>query len=135
VFNTDGVITAICVILMYTADYRSWPQITLLQKAWSTATAPWNTTVNSSHDFTVWRVDRVTSWLVPAPTRCSASKTHGPRPANIPLPVREMRGRQRKFSSIFVLLVGFVQLILTCQLHAGGWGSTSRTSVSIYADA
>jgi len=36
VLNTDGVITAICVTLMYTADYRSQRQITLLRKAWST---------------------------------------------------------------------------------------------------
>jgi len=36
VLNTDGVITAICVTLMYNADYRSRRQITLLQKARST---------------------------------------------------------------------------------------------------
>jgi len=36
VLNTDGVITAICVTLMYTADYRSRRQITLLRKAHST---------------------------------------------------------------------------------------------------
>jgi len=36
VLNTDGVITAICVTLMYTADYRSRRQITLLRKARST---------------------------------------------------------------------------------------------------
>jgi len=34
--NNDGVITAICVTLMYTADYRSQQQITLIQKARST---------------------------------------------------------------------------------------------------
>jgi len=36
VLNTDGVITAICVTLMYTADYRSLRQITLLRKVRST---------------------------------------------------------------------------------------------------
>ena len=36
VLNTDGVITAICVTLMYTANYRSRRQITLLRKARST---------------------------------------------------------------------------------------------------
>ena len=36
VLNTDGVITAICVTLMYTADSRSRRQITLLRKARST---------------------------------------------------------------------------------------------------
>jgi len=36
VLNTDGVITAICVTLMYTADYRSRRQITLLRNARST---------------------------------------------------------------------------------------------------
>jgi len=36
VLNTDGVITAICVTLMYAADYRSRRQIILLQKARST---------------------------------------------------------------------------------------------------
>jgi len=34
--NMDGVITAICVTLMYTADYRSRQQITLMRKARST---------------------------------------------------------------------------------------------------
>jgi len=63
--NTDGVITAICVILMYTAYYRSRRQITLVRKARSTRHTPWNTTVNLSHDFTMWWVDHVTSWLVP----------------------------------------------------------------------
>ena len=36
VLKTDGVITAICVTLMYTADSRSRRQITLLRKARST---------------------------------------------------------------------------------------------------
>jgi len=36
VLNTNGVITAICVTLMYTADYRSRRQITHLRKARST---------------------------------------------------------------------------------------------------
>jgi len=36
VLNTDGVFTAICVTLMYTADYRSRRQITLVRKARST---------------------------------------------------------------------------------------------------
>ena len=34
--NTDGVITAIYVTLMYTADYRSRRQITVLRKARTT---------------------------------------------------------------------------------------------------
>jgi len=63
VLNMDGVITAICVTLMYTADSRSRRQITLLRKVRSTRhNAAWNTTVNSSHDFRMWRVDHVTSW-------------------------------------------------------------------------
>jgi len=59
VLNTEGVITAICVTLMTTADSRSRRQITLLRKARSTRhnAVFWNTTVNSSHDFTMWRVD------------------------------------------------------------------------------
>jgi len=50
---------------MYTADYRSRRQITLLRKARSTRHNAVKHDVNSSHDFTVWRVDRVMSWLVP----------------------------------------------------------------------
>jgi len=81
VLNTDGVITANCVTLMISlfvqgqkvqkcilqipdhSDrlhfYEKHGQLRLV-------TTPWNTTVNSSHDFTMWRVDHVTSWLVPA---------------------------------------------------------------------
>ena len=58
--NNDGVITAICVTLMYTADYRSQQQITLIQKARSTRHNA------EKHDGQlVTRFYGVTSWLVP----------------------------------------------------------------------
>ena len=62
VLNMDGIITAICVTLMYTADYRSRRQITLPEKHGQLVTMPWNLTANSSPYFTV------TSWLVPVTT-------------------------------------------------------------------
>ena len=60
VLNTDCVITAICVTLMYTADYRSRRQITLLQKARSTR----HNAVKHDGQL-VTRFYGVTSWLVP----------------------------------------------------------------------
>ena len=57
VLNTDGVITAICVTLMYTADYRSRQQITLLRKARSTR----HNAVKHDGQLVTWFYD-VTSW-------------------------------------------------------------------------
>jgi len=53
----DGVITAICVTLMYTADYRSRRQLILLRKARSTRH---NAVKHDSQ--LVTRFYRVTSW-------------------------------------------------------------------------
>jgi len=60
VLNTDGIITAICVTLMYTADSRSRQLITLLWKARSTS----HNAVKHDGQL-VTRFYDVTSWLVP----------------------------------------------------------------------
>ena len=64
VLNTDGVITAIYVtlIILYITDHGD--RLHFYEKHGQLVTMPWNATVNSSHDFTMWRVDRVTCWLV-----------------------------------------------------------------------
>ena len=43
----------------------SWMRQMLGQQYPQLVTTPSDTTVNSAHHFMVWRVDRVTSWLVP----------------------------------------------------------------------
>ena len=61
--NTDGVITAICVTLMYTADSRSRQQITLLRKARSTrhnAVKHDSQLVTRFYDVTSWPCDELT---------------------------------------------------------------------------
>jgi len=58
VLNTDGVITTICVTLMYTADSGSRRQITLLRKARSTR----HNAVKHDGQLVTWFYD-VTSWL------------------------------------------------------------------------
>jgi len=66
VLNTDGVITAICVTLMYTADYRSQRQITLLRKAWSThhnAAKHDGQLVTRFYGVTSWPCDELTGSL------------------------------------------------------------------------
>ena len=67
VLNTHGVITAICVTLMYTADSRSLRQITLLLKARSTrhdAVKHDGQLVTRFYDVTSWPCDELTgSWL------------------------------------------------------------------------
>jgi len=63
VLNTDGVITAICVTLIYTADYRSRRQITLLWKARSTrhnAVKHDGQLVIRFYDVTSWPCDKLT---------------------------------------------------------------------------
>ena len=63
VLNRDGVITAICVTLMYTADYRSRRQITLLRKARSTrhnAVKHDGQLVTRFYDATSWPCDELT---------------------------------------------------------------------------
>jgi len=66
VLNTDGVITAICVTLMYTVYYRSWRQITLLRKARSTrhnAVKRDGQLVTRFYDVTSWPCDELTGSL------------------------------------------------------------------------
>jgi len=53
VLDMDGVITAICVTLMYTADYRSRRQITLMRKARSTGHTILGDELTGSHDHPV----------------------------------------------------------------------------------
>ena len=63
VLNTDGVITAICVTLMYTADSRSRRHITLLRKARSTrhnAVKHDGQLVTRFYDVTSWPCDELT---------------------------------------------------------------------------
>jgi len=50
---------------MYTANYRSRRQTTLLWKARSTRHNAVKHDGHSSRDFAMWRADRVTRWLVP----------------------------------------------------------------------
>ena len=71
VLNTDGVITAICVTLMYTADYRSRRQITLLRKARSTR----HNAVKHDGQL-VTRFYSVTSW--PCDELTGSPQCHGP---------------------------------------------------------
>jgi len=66
VLNTDGVINAVCVTSMYTADYRSRRQVTLLRKARSTrhnAVKHDRQLVTRFYDVTSWPCDELTGSL------------------------------------------------------------------------
>jgi len=89
VLNTDGIITAICVTLMISLFVQGQKvqkcilqipdhgdRLHFYEKHGQLVTTPWNTTVNSSHDFTMWPVDRVTSWLVPDKLTGSSIDAH-----------------------------------------------------------
>jgi len=73
VLNTHGIIAAICVTLMYTADSISLRQITLLLKAWSTrhdAVKHDGQLVTRFYDVTSWPCDKLTGSPSGYPLKC-----------------------------------------------------------------
>jgi len=82
VLNTDGVITGICVTLIYTADYRSRRHIILLRIARTTrhnAVKHDGQLVTRFYDVTSWPCDELTGSLYADCNPLAKNASHTPR--------------------------------------------------------